>query len=101
MTEAAHPATPLAPGVTVRGARVAFDGVPLFDGLDIDLPGGQWTCLLGPSGVGKSTLLRVVLGLEAANGHGAGPVVACTDGQPLAGRAASWHSATCCSRGST
>ena len=42
-----------------------FDGVPLFDGLDFDLPGGRWTCLLGPSGVGKSSLLRLLAGLAA------------------------------------
>ena len=28
------------------------------------LEAGQWTCLLGPSGVGKSTLLRLVAGLD-------------------------------------
>jgi putative hydroxymethylpyrimidine transport system ATP-binding protein len=28
------------------------------------LEAGQWTCLLGPSGVGKSTLLRLVAGLN-------------------------------------
>ena len=83
MTDVASPA----PSIAVRGARVAFGGTVLFDGLDIDLPGGRWTCLLGPSGVGKSTLLRVVLGLEAADAGG-GPVVSCSDGRPLAGRAA-------------
>ena len=89
MSDPASPADTLpAPSIGVRGARVAFGGTVLFDGLDIDLPGGEWTCLLGPSGVGKSTLLRVVLGLEAANGNGHAPVVTCSDGRPLAGRAA-------------
>jgi putative hydroxymethylpyrimidine transport system ATP-binding protein len=76
--------------VFVRGARVVHGGRPLFDGLEVTLPGGRWTCLLGPSGVGKSTLLRVILGLAggAADGVAAGGAVACSDGLPLAGRAA-------------
>jgi putative hydroxymethylpyrimidine transport system ATP-binding protein len=73
-----------APGVRVRGARLAFDGVQLFDRLDLDLAGGQITCLLGPSGVGKTSLLRLIAGLaDAAEGRVSDP-----DGQPLDGRLA-------------
>ena len=72
--------------VNVRNARVVFNGTVYFDGLDIDLPGGRWTCLLGPSGVGKSTLLRLILGLEPPAGNG--ETVTCSDNRPLAGRAA-------------
>jgi putative hydroxymethylpyrimidine transport system ATP-binding protein len=50
--------------VVVRDARLRFKGTLLFDGLDIALERGIWTCLLGPSGVGKSSLLRVIAGLE-------------------------------------
>ncbi|MGY8993450.1 MAG: ABC transporter ATP-binding protein [Rhodospirillales bacterium] len=73
------------PSVQVLGARVAFGTVALFDGLDFDVPSGKWTCILGPSGVGKSTLLRVILGLEDGGGK---TVVSCSDGLPLAPRAA-------------
>lgn len=73
------------PSVHVHAARLAFAGVPLFDDLDFQLPGGSWTCLLGPSGVGKSTLLRILAGLESAGDQGQ---VACGDGIPLSGRAA-------------
>ena len=50
--------------VYVEGARFGFEGTLLFDGLELALERGRWTCLLGPSGVGKSSLLRVIAGLE-------------------------------------
>jgi putative hydroxymethylpyrimidine transport system ATP-binding protein len=64
---------------------VTYGGTPLFEALDLELPAGQWTCLLGPSGVGKSTLLRLVAGLEPA---GSETRIACNDRRPLAGRVA-------------
>ena len=36
----------------------------LFRGLTLDLLAQDWTCLLGPSGVGKTTLLRLFAGLD-------------------------------------
>jgi putative hydroxymethylpyrimidine transport system ATP-binding protein len=75
--------------VTVHAARVTHGGEVLFDGLDITLAAGLWTCLLGTSGVGKSTLLRLILGLkESEQRAGGGDTVTCSDGLPLAGRAA-------------
>jgi putative hydroxymethylpyrimidine transport system ATP-binding protein len=70
--------------VIVRRATLSYAGAPLFRGLDFTLHGGQCTCLLGPSGVGKSSLLRLIAGLAAPE-QGA---VACSDGRPLAGRLA-------------
>jgi len=35
----------------------------LIRALDLTLPAGDWSCLLGPSGVGKSTLARLIAGL--------------------------------------
>ncbi|MEO9655190.1 ABC transporter ATP-binding protein [Marinomonas sp.] len=35
----------------------------IVDKLSMDVPPGQWTCLLGPSGGGKSTLLKFLAGL--------------------------------------
>ncbi len=58
------------PAVRVRDARLAFGGVKLFDGLSFELPAGLTTCLLGPSGVGKTSLLRLIACLaEGAEGH--------------------------------
>ena len=53
----------LAPRLRIRGGFRHGDAI-LFEGLDLVLEAGQWTCLLGPSGVGKSTLLRLVAGLD-------------------------------------
>jgi putative hydroxymethylpyrimidine transport system ATP-binding protein len=73
-----------APAVAVEAARLVYGGRPLFDGLDLALPAGRLTALLGPSGVGKSSLLRLIAGLEAA----AEGRVHDGAGRPLAGRVA-------------
>ncbi|MEX2408509.1 MAG: ABC transporter ATP-binding protein [Rhodovibrionaceae bacterium] len=72
------------PALRVRDARLSYGGRLLFDGLDCDLPEGQTTCLLGPSGVGKSSLLRLIAGLQ----HAAEGSVRDAEGRPLAGRLA-------------
>ncbi|EKV30898.1 Hydroxymethylpyrimidine ABC transporter, ATPase component [Caenispirillum salinarum AK4] len=74
-----------APEVRVHAARLDWHGVPLFDALDFTMPAGRWTCLLGPSGVGKSTLLRLIAGLAPPH---ADSRVTCGTGQSLEGRVA-------------
>ncbi len=75
-----------APAVRVDEASVVYDGVQLIDRLAVTLESGRCTCLLGPSGVGKTTLLRLVAGLGEA---GASHVrVTCDDDGPIAGRVA-------------
>lgn len=59
-----RPETP--PGVSLRGASLSYAGKRIFESLDLDLPAGRITCLLGPSGVGKSSLLRYIAGLTGA-----------------------------------
>jgi len=41
----------------------AIDGTAIFSQLDLTLTPHSWTCLLGASGVGKSTVLRLFAGL--------------------------------------
>jgi putative hydroxymethylpyrimidine transport system ATP-binding protein len=77
---------PVSFSVSIENAKLVYGGDPLFDGLGVTLAGGQWTCLLGSSGIGKSSLLRMILELEA--GSGTGGTVSCSDGRPLSGRAA-------------
>ena len=56
----------VAPGVSLRGASLSYAGKRIFEDVDLDLPAGRITCLLGPSGVGKSSLLRYIAGLTGA-----------------------------------
>jgi len=71
-----------APSLEVRIPRLVQDDVLLFEELALTLPGGRWTCLLGPSGVGKTTLLRCLTGaLEGA-------AIDAEDGRGLDGRIA-------------
>ena len=71
--------------MSVHAARLNYGDAPLFDDLDFTLPAGQWTCLLGSSGVGKTTLLRLIAGLEPA---AAGTRITTSDGQRLTDRVA-------------
>jgi putative hydroxymethylpyrimidine transport system ATP-binding protein len=75
-------AATLAPGLTVGVRRLVYDGAVLFENLRFRLEGGAWTCLLGPSGVGKTSLLRLIAGLAP------GALVATDDGRGLERRVA-------------
>ncbi|MEY8841870.1 ABC transporter ATP-binding protein [Cribrihabitans sp. XS_ASV171] len=52
-----------APGLRFDG-DAQLDGKPLFARIRLEMPAGRWTCLLGGSGVGKSTILRLIAGLD-------------------------------------
>jgi NitT/TauT family transport system ATP-binding protein len=40
--------------------------IPVIDSVSFDVTTGEFLCLLGPNGCGKTTLLRIIGGLEAA-----------------------------------
>jgi putative hydroxymethylpyrimidine transport system ATP-binding protein len=54
-----------APTLLIRNAYLAFQHQLIFENLNLVLPAGKWTCLLGPSGVGKTSLLRFIAGLSS------------------------------------
>ncbi len=51
--------------ISLSTLRFSYDGRArtLFDGLSLEIPAGSITAILGPNGVGKSTLLHLILGL--------------------------------------
>lgn len=74
----------LPPAVRVRRANLTLGQVPVFADLDFAAEAGRFTGILGPSGVGKTTLLRLIAGLIPADGAEIGD----ENGASLAGRIA-------------
>ncbi len=68
--------------IHLRGLTRTFPGAPraALDGLDLEVAAGEVVSLVGPSGCGKSTTLRLVAGLDRADG---GDVL--IDGQSVVG----------------
>lgn len=55
-------------GVALTNVQRRFGSRTVIGGLSLKIPEGQFVCLLGRSGCGKTTLLRTIAGLEAADG---------------------------------
>jgi sulfate transport system ATP-binding protein len=66
--------------IEIAGVSKRFGSAVALDGVTLEVPNGSLTALLGPSGGGKSTLLRVIAGLETPD---TGTVE--IDGQDLTG----------------
>jgi len=66
--------------VTIRGLTTVLNGKTIFDALDLDIPRGKITAIMGPSGTGKTTLLKHITGQMRAD---AGSIR--VDGRDVAG----------------
>jgi zinc/manganese transport system ATP-binding protein len=53
--------------IELRGAAVRVGNRTLWTGVDLTLHAGEFMAVLGPNGVGKTTLIKVVLGLVPAS----------------------------------
>ncbi len=54
----------------LRGVRYSVDDKPIFRGLDLAIGRGHVTAIMGPSGTGKTTLLRLITGqVQAEQGE--------------------------------
>lgn len=71
-------------GIEVANLALRFGVTTIFEDLSFEIPGGEFSALLGASGVGKTTLLKIIAGLEIPS---AGYVRA-SDGGPVPGRIA-------------
>ncbi|MDK4797678.1 ATP-binding cassette domain-containing protein, partial [Serratia nevei] len=74
----------LPPGIQVRDLSLRFGQQIVFDRLSFDIAGGSFVALLGASGAGKTSLLKIIAGLERATSG----TVTGSDGLPIAGRIA-------------
>lgn len=50
--------------IILKNIQKAFGAKKVLQGVNYTLKGGQVYCLMGPSGMGKTTLLRILMGLE-------------------------------------
>ena len=49
--------------ITLKGVEKSFGKQPVLRGVDLQIPAGQLTTIIGPSGEGKSVLLKHMIGL--------------------------------------
>jgi phospholipid/cholesterol/gamma-HCH transport system ATP-binding protein len=54
--------------IEIRNLDYAVNGRAVFAGLDMDIARGRITAIMGPSGTGKTTLLRLITGQATADG---------------------------------
>ena len=99
------------PVLEVEDVSVSFSGRTILDGVSFEVRDGEFTGLIGSNGVGKTTLLRVILGLQrpdtgqvrvlgaplsrsAADRSGTSPRRCCSIPTSRSARATSWPSAS-------
>ena len=74
------PANQQGVSIQVRGLRKSFNGQEVLKGLDFEVKSGEVFVIMGPSGSGKSVLLKHIIGLEMPD---AGEIL--IEGEPIQG----------------
>lgn len=59
----------LTPRIAANQLTVGYEGATILENLNVTLPAGEATCLIGPNGCGKSTLLKALSGLLESEGQ--------------------------------
>ncbi|WP_288334705.1 ATP-binding cassette domain-containing protein [uncultured Cloacibacillus sp.] len=59
------PGMPIMPFINIRNIHFSYGEEKILDNIDMDIERGDFVCLLGQSGCGKSTFLRLLAGLAA------------------------------------
>jgi zinc/manganese transport system ATP-binding protein len=59
----------VASAIVAHGIAAVAGGRRIWADVDLDVPSGSFAVILGPNGVGKSTLLKAVLGLQPVSGE--------------------------------
>lgn len=54
----------MAISISLRHVSVSYHGIKALQDMSLDIPGGRIVGLLGPSGAGKTTLMRVIVGRQ-------------------------------------
>ena len=65
----------IAPNIHIQDVSLSYKNQLIFSELNLYLPAGQWIALLGPSGIGKTSLLRLIAGLNTHNEYKQGKII--------------------------
>jgi zinc transport system ATP-binding protein len=49
--------------VSFQGVSFGYNGLQVFDGVNLSVVDGEFACIVGPNGSGKTTLVKLILGL--------------------------------------
>ena len=58
-----RPISVVDPNLSIKGLRAGYGSLDILNGVDLDVPQGQFVALMGPNGAGKSTLLKTLYGM--------------------------------------
>jgi len=56
------------PSLSIKGLRAGYGSLDILNGVDLDVPQGQFVALMGPNGAGMSTLLKTLYGMTTIKG---------------------------------
>src|ERR1700675_820713 len=63
-----RPISVVDPSLSIKALRAGYVSLDILNGVDLDVPQGQFVALMGPNGAGKSTLLKSLYGMTTIKG---------------------------------